>query len=119
MCRNTDTHEIEKDADEPSPEVTVEAVWCKAVRDTVEDAHRDCIEKHDVSSEHRDQSKFTELQEHRDASTFRKVVKSIDTGENSRKVITKIETGQKFGKVFTKIEMHEQDRSRRQKSGHE
>ena len=120
VCRNTDTHEIEKDADEPSPEVTVEAVWCMAFRDIVEDAHCDCIEKHDVSSEHRDQSKFTEFPEHRDASTFRqKFVKSIDTGENSRKVITKIETGQKFGKVVTKIKMHEQDRNRRQKSGHE
>ena len=46
----TNTHETEKDADEPSPEVTVEAVWCMAVRDAVDDDHCDCIEKHDVSS---------------------------------------------------------------------
>ena len=50
VCRNTNnTHEMEKDADEPSPEVTVETVWC----DTVDDGHCDCIEKHDVNSEHR------------------------------------------------------------------
>ena len=66
--RNTNTHEIEKDADEPSPEVRVEAVWCMAVRDTVEGGHRDCIERHDVSSEHRHESKFTEFPEHRDGS---------------------------------------------------
>ena len=50
-CRNTNTHEIEKDADEPSPEVTVEAVWCMVVRDTVDDDHGDGIEKHKASSD--------------------------------------------------------------------
>ena len=30
---------LKKDADELSPEVTVEAVWCVAVRDTVDDGH--------------------------------------------------------------------------------
>ena len=77
-----------------------------SVRDTVDDGHCGCIEKHDVSSEHRDESKL------------RKVMKNIETGQNSRKVITKIVTGQKSRKVVTKIEMDEQDRNRRQKSGH-
>ena len=86
VSKHEHTHEIEKDADEPSPEVTVEAVWCMAVRDTVDDGHCDCIEKHDVSSEHRDESKFTKViknietdqkitkshQEHRDGSKFKK-----------------------------------------------
>ena len=70
MCRNTNTHEIEKDADEPSPEVTVE-VWCMAVQDTVDDGSCDCIEKHDVISEHRDESKNQKSHhEHRDGSKF-------------------------------------------------
>ena len=46
----THTHEIEKDADQPSPEVTVEAVWCVAVRDTVDDEQYHGTDKHDVSS---------------------------------------------------------------------
>ena len=54
----THTHEIEKDAKEPSPEITVEAVWCMAVRDTVDDGDCDCVEEHDASSEHRDESKI-------------------------------------------------------------
>ena len=80
MCRNTNTHEIEKDADEPSPEVTVGM----AVRDTVEDGHCDCKEKHDVSSEHRDESKFTEFAEHRDGSKLGKVVTKIEMDEEDR-----------------------------------
>ena len=43
-----------------------------AVRDTVDDGHCDCIEKADVSSEHRDESNFTELPAHRDQSKFKK-----------------------------------------------
>ena len=43
-----------------------------AVRDTVDDGHCDCIEKADVSLEHRDESNFTELPEHRDESKFKK-----------------------------------------------
>ena len=106
VCRNTNTHEIEKDADEPSPEVTVEAVWCMAVRDIVEDGHCDCTEKHDVSSEHRDESKLTEVPVHPDESKIQK---------NHHE----LRDGSKFGKVVTKVEMGEQDRKRRQKSGHE
>ena len=53
-CRNTNTHEIEKDDDEPSPEVTVEAVWCMAAQGTVENDHCDHNEKRERSSEHRD-----------------------------------------------------------------
>ena len=68
VCRNTNTHESDKGADEPNPEVTVEAVWCKAVRDTVDDGHCDCIERHELRAEHRDESKFTEFPEHRDES---------------------------------------------------
>ena len=45
-----------------------------AVRGTVDDGHCDCIEKHDVTSEHRDESKFTE-----------KVITNIETGQNSAK----------------------------------
>ena len=94
VCRNTNTHEIEKDADEPSPEVIVEAFWCMAVRDIVEDGHCDCIGKHE-SSEHPDES------------------------TNQEKSSRTSESGQKIGKLVTKIEMGEQDRKRRQKSGHE
>ena len=77
MCRNTKTHEIEKDDDEPSPEVTVEAVLCMAVRDMVEDGHFDCIEKHDVSSEHHHESKLTEVPELRNESKLRSVINNI------------------------------------------
>ena len=55
VCRNTNTHEIENDADEPSPEVTVEEFWCVAVQDAVDDGHGDPTEKHDVLPEHRDE----------------------------------------------------------------
>ena len=63
MCRNTNTHEVETDADEPSPEATVEEVWCMAVQEIVEDGHCDCTEKHDLISEHRDESKVKEFQD--------------------------------------------------------
>ena len=58
VFRNTNTHEIEKDADESSPEVAVEEVWCMAVQDAVGDGHCDCTEKHDALPEDRDGSKF-------------------------------------------------------------
>ena len=93
------THEIEKDADEPSPEVTVEAVWCMAVRDTVEDGRCNCIEKHDVSSDDRNESKLTEIPEQREESKFRKMITHLETGQYSRKVIKGIETGQNTRKV--------------------
>ena len=54
VCRNMITHEIEKDADEPTPKVTVEAVWCMAVRDTVDGEQCGGMDKHGVSSEHGD-----------------------------------------------------------------
>ena len=66
-----------------------------AVRDTVDVGHWDYIETQDVSSEHRDESKFTEFPEHRDESKFRKVIKSIETDQNPRNFTTNIETGQK------------------------
>ena len=67
VCRNTNTHEIEKDVDEPSPEVTVEAVWCMALRDIVDYRHCGCTENHDVSSERCDESEFKKSHhEHRD-----------------------------------------------------
>ena len=118
VCRNTNTHEIEKDADEPSPEVIVEAVWCMAVRDTVDGGHCDCIEKHDVSSEHRDESKFTEFPKHRDESKFTEFPKHRDESK-FKKSHHEHRDGSKFGQVFTKIEMGEQDSDGRQKSRHE
>ena len=42
VCRDTNTHGIEIDADEPSPEVTVKEVWCMGVEDAVDDGHCDC-----------------------------------------------------------------------------
>ena len=57
-----------------------------AVRDTVENGHCDCSEKHDVRTEHRDELKFTEFPERRDESKLRRVIKNIETGQNSRKV---------------------------------
>ena len=68
MCRNTNTHEIEKGADEPNPEVTVEEVWCMAVQDAVDDGHCECTENFDVLSEHRDETKLKDFPEHRDES---------------------------------------------------
>ena len=61
VCRNTKPHEIEKDADEPSPNVTVEEVWCMAVQETVDGGHCDCLEKHDVISEHHEKSKIRKV----------------------------------------------------------
>ena len=66
LCRNTSTHEIEKDADDPSPEVIVVEVFCMAVQDTVDNCHCDCTEKNDVLSEHRYKSKVKESPEHSD-----------------------------------------------------
>ena len=52
----------------------------------------------DVSSEHRDESKFKEFPEHRDESTrVRKVITNIETDQNSRKVIAKVKIGKKKG----------------------
>ena len=65
-----------------------------AVQDIVEDDHCDCAEKPDVSSEHRDDSKLAEVPEHPDESKFRKVIKNIETDQDSRKVIKSIDTGQ-------------------------
>ena len=116
-----------------------------AGRDTVGDGHCDCIEKHDVSSEHRDESEFPEFPERRDEFKVRKVITNMETDQNSGKVFTNIETGQiqekssrtsrqvtiqekvitnietshNSGKVITNIEMGEQDSDGRQKSRHE
>ena len=90
--RNTNTHEIDND-DEPCPEVTVKAVWCMAVQDTVENDHCNQSEKHEGSSEHRD------------GLSCGKFTTNIETGQNSEKVITNVETGQNFEKVVPKIEM--------------
>ena len=103
VCRNTNTHEIEKDADKPSPDVTVEEVWCMAVRDTVDDGHCDHIEKHDVSSEDRDES-------NRNESKFRRVIKNIETDQNPRNVIKNIETGQCSKNVIKSIETGQNSR---------
>ena len=80
VCRNTNTCEIEKGADEPSPEVTVEEVRCMLFqKDAVDDGLCDCTEKHDVLSEHRDDSKFKDFPEHRDESKDRQVITNIET----------------------------------------
>ena len=78
VCRNTNTHQIEKDADEPSPEVIVETVWCMAVQDIVVDDHRDHIEKHEGRSEHRDESS-------RRIKSCGKVITNSETGQNLEK----------------------------------
>ena len=50
VTQNASTSEIEKHADQPSPEVNVEGVWFMAVQDAVHDVHCVCTEKHDVMS---------------------------------------------------------------------
>ena len=77
------THEIEQDTDEPSPEVTFEAVWCMSIQNTVEDARYDHSEKLEESSEHRDGSKILE-----------KLSRTSQWINNSGKVITNIEMDQ-------------------------
>ena len=64
VSRNANTSEIEKHADQPSPEVNVEEVLFMAVQDAVHDVHCVCTEKDDVLSENRDESKFKVLPEH-------------------------------------------------------
>ena len=56
-----------------------------ADREVVGYGHCDCTEMHDVSSEHRDESKLTEVPEHLDESKFRKVMTDIETGLISEK----------------------------------
>ena len=73
VSKHEHTHEIEKGADEPSPEVTVEEVWCMSVQDVVDGGRCACTEKHDVLSEHRDESKFEEFPEHRDEKNFKEL----------------------------------------------
>ena len=104
VCRNTNTHEVEKDADEPSPEAAVEDVWCVAVQDVVEDGHCVCTEELDISSEHRDESKVKEFPEQREQSKVCKAITNIETGQKSRKVTTNIETGQNLREAVTNIE---------------
>ena len=78
VSNHEQTYEVDKDTDEPSPEVTVEEIWCTAVQRVVEDTHFDCTKKLHVSSEHRDKTKVTT---------------NIETGQNSRNVATKIAMG--------------------------
>ena len=53
MCRNTNTHEIEQNEDGPSPEATVEEVWCLTVRYMVKDDHCKCTADLETSQEAR------------------------------------------------------------------
>ena len=99
VCRNTNTHEIEKDADEPSPEDTVEEACCMAVHDTAEVDHCNI-----VSSQN--------------SKNSQNIVPS-QKNQKSQKSHHEHRDGSKFGKVVTKIETDEQDRNRRQKTGHE
>ena len=104
VCRNTNTHETEKDADEPSPKVTVEAVWCMAVQDTVEDDHCDHSEKHEGISEHRDGSNGGKVITNIETGQNSEVITNVETGQNSEEVITNIETGQNSEEVITNVE---------------
>ena len=129
VCPNTNTHEIEKDADEPSPLSKKFGAWLFETLSTMVTV---IALRHDVSSGHRDESKFTEIREHRDESRVRKditnietgrksrkVVTNVETGQKSRKVITNVETDQKSGKIITKIETSELDSDGKQKSRHQ
>ena len=72
VCRKTNTHEIEQDAEEPSPEVTVEAVWSMTVQNIAEEDLSNC-------------GKFIESIVTDQNS--RKFVKSIVMYQNSRKLL--------------------------------
>ena len=75
-----------------------------AVRDTVDNGDCDCNEKHDASTEHRDESMITEFPEHRDESKFKKVIK-----RTSRRI--KIHGNQKTSRTSKRLKIR--------KSGHE
>ena len=105
VCRNTNTHEIERMQMNLVQKSVSKQFWCMAVRDTVDDGHCDCTEKHDVSSEHRDESKFTQVIMNIETDqNSRKVIKNVETDQNSRKVTTNIETDQNSRRVITNIE---------------
>ena len=104
VCRNTNTHTrlIRMQMKPVQKSLSKQfGAWL-----FVEDGDCDCIEKHDVRSEHRDESKF------------RNVIKNIETDQKFKKRYHEHGDGSKFGKVVTRIEMDEQDRNRRQKSTH-
>ena len=99
VCRNTNTHEIEQETDEPSPEVSVEAVWCMIVQDTVEDDHYDHSEKFEECSEHREGHALKELSRtSRWIKNFGKVITNIGMDQNCEKVVERIEMDQHCGK---------------------
>ena len=63
---HTHTHEVEQNEDGPSPEVTVEEVWCLIVRDMVKDDHCKCTADLETSQESRKHQ-----YEHRDGTGSR------------------------------------------------
>ena len=61
--------------------------WCMAVQDTVENDHCDHMEKHEGSSEHRDESKLE-----KSSRTSRRIK------NHQKRVVTNVETGQNLEK---------------------
>ena len=53
VCRNTNTHGIQHNEEEPNPDVTVEEVCCMAVQDAVSDGHCDCTKELETSQDSR------------------------------------------------------------------
>ena len=93
-----------------------------AVQDTVEDDHCDHIEKHEGSSEHRDESKLEKSSgTSRLIKNFGKGITNIETDQNSGKVVTNVETGQNLEKWSrrsrwtSKTQAEEQNELRNQK----
>ena len=114
VCRNTNTHEIETDIDEPSPEVTVEAVWCTNVQNIAENGYN---EKHRGSSVHRDGSKLEKSSRtSRLIKSSGKIIPNIEMDQKCGKVIANIETDQilgKFVKIVETASLNNQRSSRR------
>ena len=115
-CVDTRTHtRLRRMQMNPVLKSLVETVWCMAVRDVVEDGHCDCIEKHDGSSEHRDESNLTEVPEHPDESKFTKIHQERRDGSK----FTKIHQEHRDGSKFTKIHQEHRDGSTFKTSHHE
>ena len=90
-----------------------------AVPDAVDDGHCDCTEKHDVISEHRDESKFEESSEHHDGSKLWKSHHEHRDGSKLWKSHHEHRDGSKFGKVVTMIALGERDSDEGRRSRHE
>ena len=97
MCRNTNTHEIENDADEPSPEVT--SLWKKfgvwmfmtLSAMVTEIAPRSTTYFQNIVMGQKETKNSQSIVM---SQKFRKVARNIETGQNSGKVVKNNETGQ-------------------------